>query len=78
MLGSPSEIKKQNLELAVVCTSFNTLVFPLGGLWEGGKQKKKGGEGVLRCIHMWKLKAVTIFPSLLWPHMAYGILLSAS
>lgn len=62
------------MELAIVCDSFKTLVFPWGGLWEGCT--KMGGG--LRCIHMWKLKAVTIFPSLLWPHMAYSILLRAS
>lgn len=62
------------MELAIVCDSFKTLVFPWGGLWEGCT--KMGGG--LRCIHMWKLKAITIFPSLLWPHMAYSILLRAS
>lgn len=46
---------------SALCVCFKTLAFPLGGL-----------RGV-QCVHMWTLKAGTVFPSLPWLHMSYGI-----
>lgn len=78
MLDSLSEIKSRIWSWQLFVLLLKHWSFLREACGREGDKKKKEGEGVLRCIHMWKLKAVTIFPSLLWPHMAYGILLRAS